>query len=178
MQQSGSAAEKAGAAALTKYRTDLTAATNAVHSAEAAEKAAAAAKRDSTKATNAAAAEARKEQNHAEELAREAASVEAQIKNLGGLIEAYQATGGAALIAEARVAAESKAIKQRGDIEAYVDRQVRLGIVQRTYDAEKATTAMGDHLWQRCPGRCERGLYPDQQCFAVQRAGARFRWQL
>jgi hypothetical protein len=144
VQQGASAADKAGGAALSKYRTDLTAATNAVHSAEAAEKAAAAAKRDSIKATNAAAAEARKEQNHAEELAREAASVEAQIKNLGGLIEAYQATGGAALIAEARVAAESKAIKQRGDIEAYVDRQVRLGIVQRTSDAEKATTAMGD----------------------------------
>lgn len=79
-----------------------------------------------------------------ERLAREAAAIEAQIRNLYALAEAYKISGAAALIAEARVKAESEAIKKRGDIEAMVDRQVRLAIAQRVTDAAKATAALRD----------------------------------
>lgn len=81
---------------------------------------------------------------HAEQLARDAEAVEAQIRNLYKLADAYGVSGAAALIAEARVKAESQAIKQRGDIEAAVERQVRLAIAQRVSDAAKSTAAMRD----------------------------------
>lgn len=81
---------------------------------------------------------------HAAALAREAEAVEAQIRNLYALADAYGISGGAALIAEARVKAESDAIKKRGDIEAFVNRQVRLSIAQRVMDGAKAVAAMDD----------------------------------
>lgn len=80
--------------------------------------------------------------HHAEQLAREAEAVEAQIKNLYALADAYGVSGAAALIAEARVKAESDAIKKRADIEELVARQVRLAIAQRVSDAAKGTAAM------------------------------------
>ena len=76
---------------------------------------------------------------HAESLVRDAEAIEAQIRNLYKLADAYGVSGAAALIAEARVKAESKAIKQQADIEASVDRQVRLAIAQRVSDAAKST---------------------------------------
>jgi hypothetical protein len=82
--------------------------------------------------------------HHAEQLARDAAAVEAQIANLYKLADAYGVSGAAALIAEAREKAESKAIKQRADIEAAVAREVRLSIAQRVADAAKGTAAMRD----------------------------------
>lgn len=78
----------------------------------------------------------------AERAARDAAATEAQIRNLYALADAYRESGAAALIAEARVKAESKAIKQRGDVEAYVNREVRLAIAQRVTDAAKSTAGM------------------------------------
>ncbi|RZM05933.1 MAG: hypothetical protein EOP68_17125, partial [Sphingomonas sp.] len=63
---------------------------------------------------------------HAESLARDAEAIEAQIRNLYDLAKAYGVSGAAALIAEARVKAESKAIKQQADITAAVSRQVQL----------------------------------------------------
>lgn len=83
-----------------------------------------------------------KTDKHTEQLAREAEAVEAQIRNLYALADAYGVSGAAALIAEARVKAESAAIKKRADIEAMVDRQVRLAIAQRVSDAAKGTAAM------------------------------------
>lgn len=83
-----------------------------------------------------------KTDKHAERLAREAQAVEAQIRNLYKLADAYKVSGAAALIAEARVKAESEAIKKRADIEAMVDRQVRLAIAQRVSDAAKATASV------------------------------------
>lgn len=80
--------------------------------------------------------------HHAEQLAREAEATEAQIRNLYKLAEAYKVSDAAALIAEARVKAESQAIKQRGDIEAAVDRQVRLAIAQRVSDGAKGANSM------------------------------------
>ncbi|MES3109631.1 glycosyl hydrolase 108 family protein [Sphingomonas aurantiaca] len=76
---------------------------------------------------------------HAESLVRDAEAVEAQIRNLYKLADAYGVSGAAALIAEARVKAESKAIKQQADIEASVNRQVRLAIAQRVSDGAKST---------------------------------------
>jgi hypothetical protein len=83
-----------------------------------------------------------KTDKHAEQLARDAEAVEAQIRNLYKLADAYGVSGAAALIAEARVKAESQAIKQRGDIEEAVARQVALAIAQRVADAAKSTAAM------------------------------------
>ncbi len=81
---------------------------------------------------------------HAESLVRDAEAIEAQIRNLYKLADAYGVSGAAALIAEARVKAESKAIKQRADIEAAVDRQVRLAIAQRVSDAAKSAAGARD----------------------------------
>lgn len=81
---------------------------------------------------------------HAERLAREAEAVAAQIRNLYALADAYKVSGAAALIAEARVKAESDAIKKRGDIEAMVSEQVALAIAQRVSDAAKGTAALRD----------------------------------
>ncbi len=83
-----------------------------------------------------------KTDKHAEQLARDAAAIEAQIRNLYQLADAYGVSGAAALIAEARVKAESKAIRQRGDIEAAVAREVRLAVAQRVSDAAKSTATM------------------------------------
>ncbi|MDN4632319.1 phage tail length tape measure family protein [Sphingomonas sp. PsM26] len=83
-----------------------------------------------------------KKDTHAEQLARDAAAIEAQIRNLYALADAYDVSGAAALIAEARVKAESQAIRKRGDIEAAVARQVSLAIGQRVADAAKGTAAM------------------------------------
>ncbi len=80
-----------------------------------------------------------KTDRHADALAREAEATEAQIKNLYALADAYAVSGAAALVAEARVKAESQAIKQRADIEAAVERQIRLAIAQRVSDAAKGT---------------------------------------
>lgn len=127
------AADKAGGAALIQYRKDLTAATNAVQAAEAAQKAETAARRG-----------AASEQRHAENLAREAEAVKAQTRNLYTLVDAYGVSGEAALIAEARLKAESAAIRARGDIEAMTTAQVGLVLAQRVADSAKLTAAARD----------------------------------
>lgn len=78
----------------------------------------------------------------AERLARENSAIEAQIRNLYLLADAYRVSSGAALIAEARVKAESDAIKKRGDVELFVNRQVRLAIAERVRDAVKSSAGM------------------------------------
>ena len=102
-----------------------------------------------TAAANAARARAQASKSgitHAETLSREAASTEAQIRNLYALGTAYGVSGGAALIAEARTKAESKAIKDRADVEAAVDRQIRLAIAQRVSDADKGIASMRQQI--------------------------------
>ncbi len=84
--------------------------------------------------------------SHAASLMRDSEAIEAQIRNLYKLADAYGVSGAAALIAEARVKAESKAIKQRADIEASVDRQVRLAIAQRVSDVAKSTATARDQV--------------------------------
>lgn len=83
-------------------------------------------------------------ERRAEQLQRDADATEAQIRNLYALADAYSVSGAEALIAEARAKAESQAIKQRGDITAAVERQIRLEIAQRVSDSAKTTAAMQD----------------------------------
>lgn len=80
----------------------------------------------------------------ADRLAREAAAIEAQIRNLHALADAYGVSGAEALIAEARVKAETAAIKKRGEVEEFVNRQIRLAIAERIVDAAKSSAAMRD----------------------------------
>ncbi|WP_343526749.1 phage tail length tape measure family protein [Sphingomonas sp.] len=86
----------------------------------------------------------RTKNDHAAQLVRDAQAVEAQIRNLYALADAYGVSGSAALIAEAQVRAESHAIRQRGDIEAAVNRQIAVSIAQRVSDGAKAIQSMDD----------------------------------
>lgn len=102
---------------------------------------------------------------HAEALVRDAEAVEASIRNLYRLADAYGVSGAAALIAEARVKAESKAIKQQAEITAAVDRQIRLSIAQRVADAAKTTAGMNEQasLQERVNEQVAVGLIPASQ---------------
>lgn len=106
-----------------------------------------------------------KTDRHAEQLAREAEATEAQIRNLYALADAYKVSGAAALIAEARVKAESQAIKQRADIEAAVERQIRLAIAQRVSDAAKGTLASREQAaaQERINAMVSAGLVPAER---------------
>jgi hypothetical protein len=131
----GTTAVKAGGAAVDQYRQKLVGATLAVKAAEDAQK-------KQTASSRAAAAEGRREETLAERLGREAAAANAQTRNLYGLADAYGKSGGAALVAEARVKAESQAIKEQGYIAAFVARQTNLVIAQRVADAAKSTATL------------------------------------
>jgi len=102
---------------------------------------------------------------HAEGLVRDAEAIEAQIRNLYDLANAYGVSGAAALIAEARVKAESKAIKQQADITAAVSRQVQLSIAQRVSDAAKSTAGMRDQITaqQQVNAAVAAGLVPAER---------------
>ena len=97
-----------------------------------------------SRATAASAAASRAGENHAATLAREAAAQEASIRNTYTLAAAYDQSGAAALIAEARVKAESKAIKDRGDIAAATSREAQLLIAQQVANSDKSSAAMRD----------------------------------
>lgn len=92
-------------------------------------------------------------------------AIEAQIKNLYKLADAYGVSGAAALIAEARVKGESEAIKKRTDVEAAVDRQVRLSIAQRVSDGAKSTAAMREQaaIQAKVNAQVASGLLPAAQ---------------
>jgi len=98
----------------------------------------------------------------AERAAREAAAVEAQIRGLYKLADAYRVSGAEALIAEARVKAETDAIKKRIDLDAAVDRQIRLAMAQRVSDAAKDIAATRDQAaaQEAVNGMVAAGLVP------------------
>jgi hypothetical protein len=98
-----------------------------------------------------------------------AEGTEAQIRNLYKLADAYGVSGAAALIAEARVKAETQAIKARGDIEAAVDRQIRLAIAQRVSDAEKTSAATRDQarIQTEVNAQVANGLIPAERAAAL-----------
>ncbi|MDP1026398.1 phage tail length tape measure family protein [Sphingomonas sp. KR1UV-12] len=87
-----------------------------------------------------------KTDRRAETLFNEAKATEAQIRNTYALADAYTVSGAASLVAEARVKAESAAIRKRGDVEAFVDRQVRLAVAERVRNAAQSTAAMRDEI--------------------------------
>ena len=99
-------------------------------------------RKDESAADRAAAAETKR----LEKLGRENDAVEAQIRNHSRLAEAYGKSGGAALIAEARLKAESDAIKKRADIETLVDQQVRLSIADRVSSVEQGNAALREQV--------------------------------
>lgn len=103
----------------------------------------------------------------AESLAREAAAMEAQIRNLFRLADAYRVSGAEALIAEARVKAESAAIKKRGDIEMMVERQIRLAIAERVSEAAKSSAA----LREQADAQERVNLLVDAGIISAERAG-------
>lgn len=102
---------------------------------------------------------------HQQALARGAEAVGAQTRNLYALADAYGVSGAAALAAEARVKAESAAIKARGDIEGAVQREVQLAIAQRVTDAARATAGMNDQIaaQRRANDAIAAGLIPTAQ---------------
>lgn len=99
---------------------------------------------------------------HAEQLARENEAIEAQIRNLYALADAYGVSGAAALIAEARVKAESAAIRKRGDIELFVNREIRLAIAERVRNAAQSTAALRDEadLQEKVNAQVAAGIGP------------------
>ena len=82
--------------------------------------------------------------NRVARLGRESDAIGAQTRNLYALADAYGVSGAAALMAEARVKAESQAIKQQGDVQAAISREIGLAVAQRVSDAAKATASMRD----------------------------------
>lgn len=110
-----------------------------------------------------------KPDRHAEALARDAQAIEAQIRNLYALADAYGVSGAAALVAEARVKAESRAIKQRGDVEAAVSREVQLAIAERVSDAAKATASVRDQAvaQERVNAMVLAGLVPSERASQI-----------
>ncbi|WP_332800732.1 hypothetical protein [Sphingomonas sp. PB2P12] len=112
-----------------------------------------------------------KTDQHAASLAREAEATEAQIRNLYKLADAYGVSGAAALIAEARVKAESAAIRKRADIEEYVARQIRLAIAERVKTAAQGAAAMRDEamLQEQVNAEVAAGIIPAQQAADLMR---------
>src|SRR3546814_21077357 len=103
--------------------------------------------------------------------ADQAKATEAQIRNLYGLADAYQISGPAALIAEARVKAESDAIKKRGDITEAVERQVRLSIAQRVSHAAKGSLAVREQAdaQERVHALLTAGILPTARAALIMR---------
>lgn len=99
---------------------------------------------------------------HAAQLIRSADATDAQIRNTYALADAYGVSGAAALIAEARVKAESQAIKQRANIEASVDRQIRVAVSERVADAAKNLLATQNQVsaLQQVNAMVAEGLVP------------------
>ena len=171
VQESAAAADKAGGAALVQYRNNLTSATKAVIAAEAAQKAASAAKRDATKEVNHEAALARQAAKHDEQLATRSAAIEAEIKNTYALAAAYAVSGGASLIAQAQLKAESAAIKEKGAVEIAVDQQVRLEIARRVANADQANAALREQtaVQKDVNAQVAAGLIPASQAADIVR---------
>lgn len=109
---------------------------------------------------------------HAEQLAREAEAIEAQIRNLYKLADAYNVSGAAALIAEARVKAESAAIRKRADVEEFVERQIRLAIAERVKTAAQGSAALRDEalLQEKVNAQVAAGLVPAYDAAEMMRA--------
>jgi hypothetical protein len=109
---------------------------------------------------------------HAETLERDARAVEAQITGLYRLADAYGVSGAAALIAEAQVKAETAAIRKRGDVDEFVNRQVRLAIADRVKTAAQGAAGMRDQaaMQAEVSAAVADGLVPASRADELMRA--------
>ncbi len=78
----------------------------------------------------------------AERLARDALAIDTNIAALSALADAYLESGSAALVAEARANAAGQAIKKQGDVEAYVAREMRKLVAERTVEGAKLVAGL------------------------------------
>lgn len=108
---------------------------------------------------------ARAAARRAEAAALEAAAVEAQIRNSYKLADAYDVSDVAALKAEARLKAESEAIKKKGDVELFYGRQLRLMVAERVRDAAKIAADLNVQATaqEAVNGRVTAGLLPSAE---------------
>ncbi|WP_394658574.1 hypothetical protein [uncultured Novosphingobium sp.] len=95
----------------------------------------------------------------------DAEAIQAQTQNLYALAKAYEASGGAALIAAVRVKAESEAIRDGADIEANVSREVGLAIAQRVADAARSTASVREQaaVQEQVNAQVAAGLIPAER---------------
>ncbi|KQN77881.1 phage tail length tape measure family protein [Sphingomonas sp. Leaf62] len=124
-------------ASLTAQRTELQNRGKLITAAQSQELATAASTRATLESGNGA-------DRHAQQLQNEAKAMAVQIANTYKLVDAYGVSGGAALIAEAQVKAESSAIKKRGDTAAAVARQIQLAVAERIAQAARSSAVMQD----------------------------------
>jgi hypothetical protein len=100
----------------------------------------------------------------AERLAREADATESLITNLGKLADAYLESDAAALKAEVTAKATEQGIKKQADVGAYVARQLRLEVAERTSAAAEAVGGLERENAARADlnDRVEKGLITSQ----------------
>ena len=112
---------------------------------------------------------ASRETRRLERLGRESDAAEAQIRNLYALADAYRISGEAAMLAEARVAAESKAIKQQGNVAVAIERELQLAIAQRVSSAAENTASMQQQIavQQRVNDMVAAGLVPAERAAQI-----------
>lgn len=94
------------------------------------------------KATREAESAARAAQRRAETLARETAATEATIKGNYALAAAYGVSDAAAMKAEATGKATAAAITKRGDVEAFVARQLRADVAEQAATSAKSAAQL------------------------------------
>lgn len=90
-----------------------------------------------------------KADHRAETLQREAEAVAAQIAGNYKLADAYALSGASAQEAEARVKAETAAIRKQGEVKAFVARQLELSVSESVVGAQKSAAAMRDQAAQQ-----------------------------
>lgn len=86
---------------------------------------------------------------HAESLVREAQAMTATTAATLGLARAYDVSAAEALRQEARVDAVGKAIRRKGDVDAFVQRQLDLNAAKAAADASKQVFAMNAEVKTR-----------------------------
>lgn len=113
----------------------------------------------------------RASKSHAETLAREAEATESLIHNLGLVADAYLESDAAALKAEVTAKAMEQGIRKRADLEAYVARQIRLKVAERTADAAADVRALRDQndALAIVNNQVEQGLITSEQANQVLR---------
>lgn len=116
-------------------------------------------------------AEKPKADRAAEQAAREAKAIEAQIAGLYRLADAYGLSAAEAMIAEARLKAETAAIQKRIDVEAAFGREIRLAVAERVKAGAESTAAMRDQaaIQEQVNAAVAAGTVPAEQAASLMR---------